>query len=77
VDKWDWAKDVREWLLMNARRTYNATLAELTSLEELMRTMMADNGVHPEVVTKLWQVYSTSIPLLNPASIPCDYIERC
>ena len=42
------------------RRTYNATLAELTSLEELMRTMMADNGVHPEVVTKLWQVYSES-----------------
>lgn len=39
------------------RRTYEATLAELTSLEELMRTMMADNGVHNDVVNKLWQVY--------------------
>lgn len=40
------------------RRTYGATLAELTSLEELMRTMMSDGGVHPDVVNKLWQVYS-------------------
>lgn len=42
-------------------RTYNATLAELTSLEELMRTMMleggADGGVHEDVINKLWQVY--------------------
>lgn len=44
----------------HARRTYNATLAELTSLEELMRTMMADGGVHVDVVNKLWQVYSES-----------------
>nr|XP_019006310.1 condensin complex subunit 1 [Kwoniella mangroviensis CBS 8507]OCF69771.1 condensin complex subunit 1 [Kwoniella mangroviensis CBS 8507] len=40
-------------------RTYGATLAELTSLEELMRTMMAEGGVHYDVVNKLWQVYST------------------
>jgi condensin complex subunit 1 len=40
------------------RRTYGATLAELTSLEELMRTMMADGGVHGDVINKLWQVYS-------------------
>ncbi|WRT63457.1 uncharacterized protein IL334_000362 [Kwoniella shivajii] len=40
-------------------RTYGATLAELTSLEELMRTMMVDGGVHNDVVNKLWQVYST------------------
>lgn len=40
------------------RRTYQATLAELTSLEELLRTMMADNGVHGDVINKLWQVYS-------------------
>ncbi|WVW81595.1 hypothetical protein I302_103590 [Kwoniella bestiolae CBS 10118] len=40
-------------------RTYGATLAELTSLEELMRTMMAEGGVHNDVVNKLWQVYST------------------
>ncbi len=39
-------------------RTYSATLAELTSLEELMRTTMADGGVHPDVINKLWQVYS-------------------
>lgn len=45
-------------------RTYNTTLAELTSLEELMRTMMleggADGGVHEDVINKLWQVYSES-----------------
>ncbi|OWZ79155.1 condensin complex subunit 1 [Cryptococcus neoformans Bt85] len=40
-------------------RTYGATLAELTSLEELMRTMMGENMVHTDVVNKLWQVYST------------------
>lgn len=42
-------------------RTYGATLAELTSLEELMRTMMleggADGGVHEDIINKLWQVY--------------------
>lgn len=45
-------------------RTYNATLAELTSLEELMRTMMleggAEGGVHEDVINKLWQVYCES-----------------
>ncbi|WVQ81007.1 hypothetical protein IAT38_003114 [Cryptococcus sp. DSM 104549] len=48
-------------------RTYGATLAELTSLEELMRTMMMDGGVHSDVVNKLWQVYSTDqeIPKLQ------------
>ncbi|WVR03312.1 hypothetical protein IAU60_000303 [Kwoniella sp. DSM 27419] len=48
-------------------RTYGATLAELTSLEELMRTMMVDGGVHNDVVNKLWQVYSTDqeIPQLQ------------
>jgi condensin complex subunit 1 len=42
-------------------RTYDATLAELTSLEELMRTMMleggTDGGVHEDIINKLWQVY--------------------
>lgn len=47
-------------VLTLSRRTYGATLAELTSLEELMRTMMADGGVHPDVINKLWQVYSGS-----------------
>ncbi len=45
-------------MLMEDRRTYGATLAELTSLEEMMRTMMVDGGVHNDVVNKLWQVYS-------------------
>ncbi|KAI0074195.1 hypothetical protein K474DRAFT_1665696 [Panus rudis PR-1116 ss-1] len=44
-------------------QTYNATLAELTSLEEMMRIMMDDNQVHPDVVAKLWQVYSSERPL--------------
>ena len=40
------------------RLTYDATLAELTSLEEMMRYMMDDNHIHSDVVNKLWQVYS-------------------
>ncbi|KZT37014.1 hypothetical protein SISSUDRAFT_988305 [Sistotremastrum suecicum HHB10207 ss-3] len=39
--------------------TFEATLAELTSLEELMRTMMEDHQIHQDVVSKLWQVYSS------------------
>ncbi|KAG6909474.1 hypothetical protein DXG01_017196 [Tephrocybe rancida] len=40
--------------------TYDATLAELTSLEEMMRIMMDDNQIHPDIQAKLWQVYSTN-----------------
>ena len=40
------------------RLTYEATLAELTSLEEMMRTMMDDDQIHEDVIKKLWQVYS-------------------
>nr|XP_031863717.1 uncharacterized protein CI109_000969 [Kwoniella shandongensis]KAA5530789.1 hypothetical protein CI109_000969 [Kwoniella shandongensis] len=47
-------------------RTYGATLAELTSLEELIRTMMVDGGVHNDVVNKLWQVYSTDQEIPKP-----------
>ena len=43
------------------RRTYGATLAELTSLEELMRTMMVDGSVHTDVINKLWKAYGESI----------------
>ncbi|EKM51723.1 uncharacterized protein PHACADRAFT_150370 [Phanerochaete carnosa HHB-10118-sp] len=43
--------------------TYDATLAELTSLEETMRIMMEDSQVHNDVITKLWQVYSSERPL--------------
>ncbi|KAG2072264.1 hypothetical protein BDR04DRAFT_1134704, partial [Suillus decipiens] len=38
--------------------TYEATLAELTSLEEMMRIMMEDGQIHYDVINKLWQVYS-------------------
>lgn len=47
------------------RLTYGATLAELTSLEEMMRSMMDDNQIHPDVIAKLWQVYSTCIQLIS------------
>ncbi|POW12989.1 hypothetical protein PSHT_07936 [Puccinia striiformis] len=40
--------------------TYQATLAELTSLEELMGVMMERGYVHEDVIYKLWEVYSTS-----------------
>ncbi len=42
------------------RLTYDATLAELTSLEEMMRIMMEDGQIHSDVIGKLWQVYSES-----------------
>ena len=45
-------------LWVDTRLTYDATLAELTSLEEMMRYMMDDDQIHSDVVTKLWQVYS-------------------
>ncbi|KAG6333782.1 hypothetical protein ID866_5308 [Astraeus odoratus] len=40
--------------------TYEATLAELTSLEEMMRTMMEEDQVHHDIINKLWQVYSST-----------------
>ncbi|KAI0941851.1 hypothetical protein AcV7_002423 [Taiwanofungus camphoratus] len=43
--------------------TYDATLAELTSLEEMMRSMMEDSQIHGDVTGKLWQVYSSDRPL--------------
>ncbi|KAJ7914853.1 non-SMC mitotic condensation complex subunit 1-domain-containing protein [Mycena leptocephala] len=43
--------------------TYHATLAELTSLEEMMRIMMDDEQIHPDVIAKLWSVYSINKPL--------------
>ncbi|GJJ15002.1 hypothetical protein Clacol_009273 [Clathrus columnatus] len=39
--------------------TYDATLAELTSLEELIRTMTDDGQIHSDVIAKLWQVYGS------------------
>ncbi|OLL22186.1 Condensin complex subunit 1 [Neolecta irregularis DAH-3] len=37
--------------------TYGATLAELTSLEQLLSTMMKQNLISDDVIVKLWQVY--------------------
>ena len=46
--------------IIDDRLTYEATLAELTSLEEMMRYMMDDGQIHSDVISKLWQVYSES-----------------
>lgn len=40
------------------RLTYDASLAELTSLEEMMKIMMEEDQVHHDIINKLWQVYS-------------------
>src|SRR5271156_5433690 len=37
--------------------TYGSSLAELTSLEQLLCNMMKQGNVSPTVVAKLWQVY--------------------
>ncbi|CAO1629165.1 unnamed protein product [Parajaminaea phylloscopi] len=41
------------------QRTRGASLAELTSLEELLSTMCSDNLIPAAVVEKLWAVYAT------------------
>ncbi|KAH7098364.1 non-SMC mitotic condensation complex subunit 1-domain-containing protein [Auriculariales sp. MPI-PUGE-AT-0066] len=41
------------------RMTYNTDMAGLTSLEELLRTMMDDDQIHGDVIGKLWAVYSS------------------
>ncbi|KAI8577831.1 hypothetical protein K450DRAFT_250238 [Umbelopsis ramanniana AG] len=40
--------------------TFNTTLAELTSLEQLLCTLMSQNHIPEEVIDKLWAVYSYS-----------------
>ena len=55
------------------RLTYDATLAELTSLEEMMRQFMGEESIHDDVITKLWQVYSTNLSHLLDL---CSY-HRC
>ncbi|KAF9457593.1 non-SMC mitotic condensation complex subunit 1-domain-containing protein [Collybia nuda] len=39
--------------------TYEATLAELTSLEEMMRILMDEGHVHQDIITRLWAVYKS------------------
>lgn len=48
--------------MCNRRLTYDATLAELTSLEELVKTMMEEGQIHHDIINKLWQVYSKYFP---------------
>lgn len=43
--------------------TFDATLAELTSLEQLFSIMQGEGMVPPAVVDTLWDVYSTSKPI--------------
>lgn len=49
-------------MLMPDRLTKDASLAELTSLEEMMRIMMEDDQIHGDIVNRLWQVYSACFP---------------
>ncbi|EIW78221.1 hypothetical protein CONPUDRAFT_138601 [Coniophora puteana RWD-64-598 SS2] len=49
------------WIAKNMiELTYDATLAELTSLEEMLKAFMEDNQISYEVISKLWQVYGSS-----------------
>lgn len=50
---------IADILTSELRLTHDGTLAELTSLEELMRVFMSENLVHDYVISKLWSVYST------------------
>lgn len=45
-------------------RTFDVTLAELTSLEEMLSTMCGENMIDERVIDKLWSVYS------SPKAIP-------
>ncbi|KAE9404631.1 hypothetical protein BT96DRAFT_955569 [Gymnopus androsaceus JB14] len=47
------------------RLTCDATLADLTSLEEMMRTMMEDDRISQDVINKLWQIFSAEKRLPN------------
>jgi len=54
--------------LSRPRRTYEATLAQLTSLEEMMRIMMEEGQIHQDIIYRLWQIYGTFSPKLNKNS---------
>ena len=52
------ANDAANYLARNMiSLTFGATLAELTSLEQLLSTMMKGNLVSELVISKLWQIY--------------------
>ncbi|KIK68647.1 hypothetical protein GYMLUDRAFT_54247 [Collybiopsis luxurians FD-317 M1] len=48
-------------------RTFDSTLAELTSLEEMMRSMMQDEHyrIHDDVINRLWQIFKAEKPIPN------------
>ena len=56
--------------LPRPRLTYEATLAELTSLEEMMRIMMEEGQVHQDIIYRLWQIYGRFFLKLSKYS--CD-----
>jgi condensin complex subunit 1 len=51
----------KDCINLTSRLTFEATLAELTSLEELLKAMMVDGQIHNDVIKKLWQVYSENL----------------
>lgn len=51
-------------VVSSSRLTYGATLAELTSLEEMIRIMMNEGDIHSDVISKVWNVFSQSGPPL-------------
>jgi condensin complex subunit 1 len=51
------------------RLTYDATLAELTSLEEILRYMMDDGHNPPDVINKLWQAHSKHVITLSQYNV--------
>lgn len=44
-------------------RTFDASLAELTSLEQMLGIMQGEDLVHPDVIHTLWDVYATGRPI--------------
>jgi hypothetical protein len=53
--------DTRLDTYLRMRLTYNAALAELTSLEEMMHYMMLDDQIYPDAINKLWQACSKHV----------------
>ena len=59
-----------------SRLTYNATLAELTSLEEMMRILMDEGHIHQDLISKLWTVFSQSAPSYHRLHKLTDCLDR-
>ena len=57
-------------LLLLCRLMYDTTLAELTSSEEMMRSMKYNEQIHPVVISKLWQVCVSTFPYLRSPAAP-------